>query len=502
MNKRLKRLLAILAQKGRKIDEPTKENVKAALEALDLEVDDFDAMFEPEKVEKTKAKLIVDDGEDTETKGKLANAEAEIARLKARGRDIANQPKLVDDDSETDPETKIVAGRLHKARAENWARKSARAAYNARVKSANPDDKRSSPVWVDADQAEIALAQSRLSIAEMIPQVNTVYSSKLKAYDEDVLKGARLKIQSEISDTAGGALVPVEFVDQLIYMTENVGCARQCCEVVPMSSNEKKYPRQTSIQTMAFILETGTVGASDAGYDLVNLHAKKAGYLTRFSTELFEDSSLNLSDRFYRNAAEAQMRTEDGCFIAGDGSATYGGMRGLANSSGVGLPSGSYFAVSASAWSAMTAGDLWVGPGSVRNVNWANCKYLMSRQAFFQVAMRLAATQAKTAAGDKFIAASINDDRLGGQINGFPVVFDNSGSMLRASSNASPTYYFGDFAGAVKLGDRRTLKIESSRDAYFTTDEIAFRVTARFTVNVHGDGTSGTVGPIVGVSIT
>jgi HK97 family phage major capsid protein len=186
--------------------------------------------------------------------------------------------------------------------------------------------------------------------------------------------------------------------------------------------------------------------------------------------------------------AEAQALLEDQIYFLGDGSATYGGFNGLANA----LPSGAY--ISGVAWGSITTANIQNAMGSVQNVKNGNLAFVCSRQFYFQVLARLdkAASQFKELAGanPSFTAGSI----AVGNFLGYPVYISQ---VLPTATGANKACYFGDFSGISKIGDRRQLSLDVSREYAFNADLITMRATARLAVNVHGDGRASTFGPVV-----
>jgi HK97 family phage major capsid protein len=78
---------------------------------------------------------------------------------------------------------------------------------------------------------------------------------------------------------------------------------------------------------------------------------------------------------------------------------------------------------------------------------------------------------------------------------GIPWYFEQQ--LPTATAATGRMCYVGDFYNGSVIGDRRDLRIDFSDQRYFDSDQIAWRATSRFTVNVHGDGRATTYGPIV-----
>lgn len=367
-----------------------------------------------------------------------------------------------------------------------WNRK----AYTEKIKNsaALPAHKR--PIFADADQAEQAGAYMRLAIM----QGCTWMEYPQKAADTDIVKAS----MSNLIPGTGGVLVPEIYTSELIYLTEEYGVARKIANVQPMSSDIVHRNRKTSIISMSHNTVATAPTATSNNYDLVRLAADKADVLITCPNELLEDSSINIADDVGRSVNEAQMIREDQDYFIGDGSATYGNFSGLQ----IALPSSAYIAGAGNAWSALTLANIHTLMGSVENVNWGRCAFVCSRQFFHQVLMRLTYGTALGNEGDGPPIAQLlpPGGAYQGTCLGIPVYF--SQVMQTVSGSAKFNLYFGDFQGATMLGDRRQLNVKTSEHAYFTSDTFAFYASARFAINIHGDGRGSTYGPVVCLKTT
>jgi len=325
----------------------------------------------------------------------------------------------------------------------------------------------------DADSAEVFGAWARATLMK-----GNDYATK-KA-DLDIVG----KAQVDFNNQLGGALVPIEFMPNLVWLTEQYGVARKLANVVPMSRDVLTVPRKTAIVSMSPIAETGTISATDNSYNNVTLTAKKYGVLFQVSRELLADSAVNIADDIARSIAEAQAIAEDQAYFLGDGTPTYSNQVGLT----LGLPSGAY--LTATSWGSMTVATFTNAIGSVQNINPARLAFVCSRQFFAQVMLKLdkQATQFKG-----LVEGGIANNFGDATFLGFPVYFSQ---VLPVSAATNKPCYFGDFMGATMLGDRRQLEVQTSDIYYFNTDSLAIRGTSRFNTVIHGDGRGSTVGPI------
>ena len=374
------------------------------------------------------------------------------------------------------------------------ARQAAAAAINAgavpaaitKEKRMNSDiskkmyDKKPKKAFVDADQAEIFGATTRLALMG-----GKSYGQK--AADLEIAK----KGQVEFDNTLGGFLVPEEFVAQLVYATEPYGTARKIANVVRMARDLTRVPRKTGIASMSWSSEGQSTTVADNSYDSVELAARKLQLLMQASNELLEDSAISVADDLAASMRESYDKAIDEAYFNGDGTSTYGGYLGLKNA----LVSGAYINASGTAWSNITANDFTGALGSLQNVDSSRIAMVCSRQFFFQVMLRLekATSQFKDLAGPALAGADAS-------FLGYPVYF--SQVLPTASAATTKSVYIGDFVGGSMVGERRDLTIASSEHYAFNTDTWTWRATARAAIAIHGDGRGSTFGNIVCLTTT
>ncbi len=365
------------------------------------------------------------------------------------------------------------------ANTESFRIRSEKSAYKRKIRAGTA-------AFDDVDIAERAGAFFRLSMTRGL-----IDDYREKRSDLDIL-GIRGKDMSEGINTAGGALVPEEFNPALIWLTEKYGACRKAFGVQKMSRDQLNVPRRTSRISMSALGEGGTMTATQNAYDAVGLTAKKWGVLIKSSSELVEDSAVNIADEITNSVAEAQANTEDSAGTVGDGTSTYNGITGLVGA----LPSGAYIAQATSnTWITQVEKDILGLVGSVTNVDFARCAFMCSRQYFWSVPMALAqAKGGNSAAMTQLYGSEKGSAGEDAVLYGFPVYFNQTAPIVTATTARS--LYFGDFKGAALIGDRRDLRVDFSDQRYFDTDQICWRATSRFTINIHGDGRASTVGPI------
>jgi HK97 family phage major capsid protein len=301
------------------------------------------------------------------------------------------------------------------------------------------------------------------------------------------------KGHAEGINSQGGFLVPDEFENELITLREQYGVARRECRIFPMSSDTKRIPKRTATLTAYFVGEAAAGTESQQTFDAITLVAKKLMALTTISNELNEDNVVGLGDDVAGEIAYAFANKEDECLFNGDGTSTYGGVVGLAQS----LTNTTYQISDASAaFASFTIAS--ISAALAKLPAWSfqreNVKFYCSKSFYHQVLERLAMTAGGVTSAE--VAAGLREPRF----FGYPVVYSQVVSSVDEDGKA--VCYVGDMAQAVYFGDRRQQAVSFSDSALnaFEQDEIAVRGTERFDIvcaNVGGAAASGAMIKII-----
>jgi HK97 family phage major capsid protein len=305
----------------------------------------------------------------------------------------------------------------------------------------------------------------------------------------------RTKGHTEGVNSAGGFLVPEEFENELITLREQYGVFRRNARIVPMSSDVKRIPKRASTITAYFVGEASAITESQQVFDNIQLVAKKMGALTTISSELNEDSVINIGDDLANEVAWAFSLKEDDCGFNGDGTQPFGGIIGL----DAALTDGTYqiadmgvasyasvtLATLVAAWRKLPA---WA---SQRN----NVKIFCNKQAYHGVFERLAAN------GGGNSMQTLADGIRNPTFLGYPVEF--SQVIPVTESDGAEFAYIGDMRQACVLGDRRSNSIAFSDSALnaFEQDEIAVRGTQRLDIVCANVGGASSFGAMVKLTL-
>lgn len=302
------------------------------------------------------------------------------------------------------------------------------------------------------------------------------------------------RAQGEGVDQAGGFLVPEQMMDTIITLRESYGVFRQQCQLIPMARDTLNWPRLASDLSAAFVGENAVMGTGQVGVDNVNVTAKKLGVTVPFSTEIAEDAIVPFGDWLTGRIAYAFALKEDACGFNGDGTSTYGKMRGttwLASGvAGKGGLTGGNFTTTSKTLNAIVLKDLTSTMGMLPQYAITNAKWYMSQQMFYQAVASITAG----AGGNRLDVLTQGIEK---RLLGFPVIFSQALPITNSTSTGDVQFHFGDLALAAIMGERRGLTIKRSEHRFIDQDQIGLFATERFDINVHDIGVSpnGTTTP-------
>ena len=295
-------------------------------------------------------------------------------------------------------------------------------------------------------------------------------------------------------NTAGGFTVPEEMSIAIIDLRERFGVFRAECDVEPMGRDIMSIPRVAGTGSAVFVGENTALTESETTWNQVNLTAHKAGRIARMSSEIAEDSLINMADKLAEHFAHSFALLEDNTGFIGDGTAAFAGIRGIT----VKIIDGTHTAGAVDATAThdsigeIDIVDLTLLMGSLPAYAHDGAKWFCSQLVNSMVFGRLSA-----AAGGNTIQT------MGGEFAptflGHPIVTTQTMFKDATATNMNDVagLLFGNLKMAATLGDRRQFEIALSNDRYFELDQVAIRATARFDITVHDLGDNTTAGPIV-----
>lgn len=297
-----------------------------------------------------------------------------------------------------------------------------------------------------------------------------------------------VNVMSEGDNTKGGYLVPEEMARALVRLREERGVFERYARVIPMGSDSMLVPREIGDVTAYWTGENDEITASDTSIGNAELVAKKIACLTRMSTELDEDSVVEIGDLITRSMAYAMADKVDEAGFNGDGTSTYGGVMGLKN-----------------ALNASAINDALTGNDSALTLDLADFEaavgslpqYPSIEPAWYVHSAVYWASMARLmdAGGGNRVQDLGSGPVM--QFLGYPVRFTQVLPSTTGTLASTIVAYFGDLRLAATVGRRRGITTKVSEDRYFEFDQVGIQCTQRMAINVHERGDTIKNRPVV-----
>lgn len=279
----------------------------------------------------------------------------------------------------------------------------------------------------------------------------------------------------------GGDTVPTSFRRELYeHLIENTGIRRTRAEVITTASGESLIlPKTTAHSTAGTIVaEGGIIGEADPAFAQGTLQAYKYPRLVQVSSELLQDTGVNLLDYLAREVGQSLANGSGAHYVTGTGSSQPNGV----------ITAGSAIVTGGTGQSGIPTGDelidLFYG---VTEPYAAQGEWFMRRATVGEVrSLKDSNNQYLWQPG---LSANVPNTLLGQ-----PIVTDPN---VPACATDATSVAFGDFS-AYKIRDVGSIRFERSDDFAFNTDLVTFRAILR----TDGDllDTTGAIGVYVGGS--
>jgi HK97 family phage major capsid protein len=312
--------------------------------------------------------------------------------------------------------------------------------------------------------------------------------------------------QAEDGNSQGGYLVFPEFEATLINLKEKYGILQQEAFKLPMTSDTLIIPRRAGGTTVYYPGENSQLTESAMKFDQVQLVAKKYAQMTRWSTELNEDSVIAMADLLAGEFAYQFAKAEDFNGAIGDGTSTYAGVLGflfvLINGKNGITPSAS-LAKAASTHTTVattTLADWEAVVGALPLYAEGRAKWYMHKTTFWAGPARL-----MDAAGGNiamFLSSGAPLRFLGYDV--VPMQAMPTAALSVANTATGVPAVLGDMSMTSYMGVRRGVTVRTSDQRYIEFDQIAIQATQRVAINnVVGDAVAPTTvaGPMVGLQL-
>jgi HK97 family phage major capsid protein len=316
-----------------------------------------------------------------------------------------------------------------------------------------------------------------------------------KAHSWLVENGYYTKGQNEDTDADGGYLVPQVLAREIIFLRDKYGVMRQNARVMGMSSDNLNVPKNSASTTAYWPAENANITASQITFTNVQVLAKKLAILTQVSSELNEDSIVDVGSALAEDMAYVMAYNEDLSTFLGDGTGTYGGITGVVSAITQVAGAGKIYTAAnvTGDWNATTLADLRKLTAAIPEyADTADAKFYMNRAFFQQVVCNDLDALSGNGFFDLTAAPGPNPTLFG-----YPVVYTQVMPKDPTPAVGSPLVVFGNLKTGSIMGSRRDLRIQVSDQVGFISDSLYFRATERFGFNFHDPGDATNAGSAV-----
>ena len=317
-----------------------------------------------------------------------------------------------------------------------------------------------------------------------------------KAYNWLVENGFYTKGQNETTDADGGYLVPQILAREVIFLRDKFGVMRQNARVMGMSSDNLNVPKNTASTTAYWPAENANITASQITFSNVQVLAKKLAILTQVSSELNEDSIVDVGAALAEDMAYVMAYNEDLATFLGDGTATYGGITGAITAITQVAGAGKIYTTAnvTGDWNATTLADLRKMTAAIPEYadRPGECAFYMNRAFYQQVVCNDLDALSGNGFFDLTAAPGPNPTLFG-----YPVIYTQVLSKDPTPAVNTALALFGNMSTGAIMGSRRDLRIQVSDQAGFISDSLFFRATERFGFNFHDPGDATNAGSVV-----
>jgi HK97 family phage major capsid protein len=305
------------------------------------------------------------------------------------------------------------------------------------------------------------------------------------------------KAVNETTNSAGGFLVPDELIAELLFLREQYGVVRQNSAVRNMNSDVLWIPKNSASTTAYWVGESTAITQSQPTFERVQILAKKLGILTAVTSEVNEDSIIEIGTALAQDMAWKFAQEEDRvCMIGSSATATDGNINGfITENLGVGSNAGSVNAATGSAanYNATTLANFRTMVGKLPlYADNENAKWYMSKAFFNDVVANRLDSLSGNAALD-----IMNFQSGRPTLYGYPIVYSQHLASTAAGTTGTALCALANLKTGTVFGDRRSVQISVSSDYLFNSDELAFKAVERFGFTCHDPGTSSAPGSVI-----
>jgi HK97 family phage major capsid protein len=268
----------------------------------------------------------------------------------------------------------------------------------------------------------------------------------------------------EGSDSAGGAMVPKDFVAEIASVLFDAAPALGLARVIDVNTNSVDIPQITAHGASAAVVGEGVaVPDSNPTSARKTVTVFKTGASMKATAELVSDAPFLMEQ-----VIAQELGGQVGALLNTD----------LTIGTGTGEPQGyvagatTLFTVSAT--NTFTADELYSVKNALLSPYWRNSAWTMNQTTYKFIAT-LKDSNSRYLLGDLATGGGMN-------LIGHPLVLNPD--VANYTTTAYKFISFGDHKKGHWVLRRPTLSVQRSDDRYFDTDEIAFKLTVRYGAGV------------------
>ncbi len=278
-------------------------------------------------------------------------------------------------------------------------------------------------------------------------------------------------IESKSALTSTDIPLPTQYSAQLVELIWRYGQARQYATVYPLGAGVVKLPTLKTSPSFGFINQSGSIPEKSPQLSFVTFNPQKAGGIVRIPSEIDADTIVPLGQFLARYIARETARWEDSVLFTADGTSAFNSLKGVGQT-----------AIDNSLVAQLATGKTKPGDITIADLRSMRSKVnpaaLFNSAYYFHPTMEALLRSFNTASYCPFVVGPNGQ----ASFEGFPVrwvgvlpVFDNLAHASQAQGS------FGDLSYWY-LGERASVTVETSREVFFATDELAVRALERFTI--------------------
>ncbi len=265
--------------------------------------------------------------------------------------------------------------------------------------------------------------------------------------------------------------LPQQFSGEVVELVSEYGSARRYGTIFPMGAGTVKLPKLKTSPAFGLVAISNGGAEKSPQIEFVTFTASKWGGLIRLPAEIDEDSIVAMGQFLARYAAREMALIEDTVFWLADGSGTYDSLSGILKQ----------FDAAASRV-VLGSGETNIGAADLDEFRAMRPKVaatvLRRGKYFFHPSIETMLVAFNSSGDTPYIANGTNGARL----DGFMIEWVDVLPAYSTSPSVSQVWgAFGD-PSFTYLGLRGGMRLDTSKEAGFTTDEILVRALERFTI--------------------